>query len=257
MHQSPTQPMSHLFTLDDTTTINYTLHWPYLENPSNTTFVGHSQIDICRCPRPDLPPQGDVEPGHIYNRYQCLGPEVQFQSGEQELWVLQEAHGTINMLRPATAEEAERRKEIHDNTTPTVYQIHNFILLAGPCPRGRYQAYAMQKWLQGLSTLARRNISSLSLLIQPYEEDCLDKPTQQAYAELAKYISQHLPRFKTLCLHIGDYGWRLRSAVVEFSILFDMEHVKIVVWGKVYGEENEECENASAFLELMSRVPEA
>ncbi|EDU49306.1 hypothetical protein PtrSN002B_001838 [Pyrenophora tritici-repentis] len=249
--------MSHPSEVDDITTINYILHWPYLENPSNTTFVGHSQIDICRCPRPDLPPQDELEPGHIYTRYKCLGPEVQFKSGDEELWVLQEAHGPINMLRPATAEEAERRKQIHDDADPSAYQRHNFILLTGPCPRGRYQAYATQKWLESLSASARQNISSLSLLIQSYEEDCLEHFIKQAYTELAKYIVQHLSGFKTLCLHFWNDGWTLWSAVAEFSVIFDMADAKIVIKDDRWFDGYSECADSSAFLGLIYDMDEA
>ena len=256
MHQSPTRPMSQTSTLDDITTINYSLHWPHLENPSNNTFVGHTQIDICRCPRPDLPPQDDVEPGHIYTRYECVGPEVKFKSGEDELWVLHEAHGPINVLRPATAEEADRRKQIHDDADPTSYQGHNFILLTGPCPRGRYQAHATQMWLQGLGTLARQNVSSLSLLIQPYEEDCSIHLIKGAYSELANYILDHVSGLKALYLYICNDGWSLLSAATEFSIIFDLDDVKIVLRDNRSDKENRDCKDARAFLELVTKITE-
>jgi hypothetical protein len=252
MCRSASQPMPHLSTPSNITTINYTLEWIYLENPSNTTFVGQTQIDICRCPRPDLSPQDDKEPGHIYIRYKCMGPEVCFKTIEEELWVLQAPHGPINMLRPATMEERERRKEIHDDADPTAYAGGNFLFLTGPCPRGRYQAYATQKWLESLSDLARQHVSHLSLLIQPYEEDSSDEHAKRAYADLAEYILHHLPVFKRLSLNIWDDEMRTRSAASEFGILLHKEAVEIVVgcgWGR---GESKRYSNARAFLEAMN-----
>jgi hypothetical protein len=252
MYRSAGQPMPHLSTPTDITTINYTLEWPYLENPSNTTFVGETQIDICRCPRPDLPPLTEKEPGHIYTRYKCMSPEVRFKTGEEELWVLQAPHGPINMLRPATQGEKERRKEIREGVDPTVYAGRNFLFLTGPCPRGRYQAYATQKWLESLSPSARQHVSCLSLLVQPYEEDCSDEHTRRAYTDLAEYTLHHLPGIKTFCINIWDHEMRTRSAASEFGILLHKDDTEIVVgcgWGrgdtKRYG-------NARAFLEAMN-----
>jgi hypothetical protein len=244
--------MPHLSTPSDITTINYALAWPYLENPSNTTFVGQTQIDICRCPRSDLPPQDDKEPGHIYTRYTCVGPEVSFKTREEELWVLQAPHGPINMLRPATVEEKERRKGIHDNTGPTVYAERNFLFLTGPCPRGRYQAYATQKWLGSLSPPARQHISCLSLIVQPYEEDSSDDQTRRAYADLAEYILHRLPGFKVLCLNIWDDEMRTRSAASEFGILLYKDDVKVVVGCGWWRGETETYASARAFQEAMN-----
>jgi hypothetical protein len=252
MYRSAGQPMPHLSTPSDITTINYDLEWLYLENPSNTTFVGQPQIDICRCPRPDLPPQNDKEPGHIYTRYRCIGPEVRFKSTEEELWVLQAPHGPINMLRPATQGEKERRKEIHDDADSAAYAGRNLLFLAGPCPRGRYQAYATQKWLESLSDLARQHVSYLSLLVQPYEEDCSDEHTQRAYADLAEYILHYLPGFKTLSLNIWDDEMRTRSATSEFDILLHKEDVEIVVGSGWRRGETERYSNTRAFLEAMN-----
>lgn len=246
--------MPHLSTPHDITTINYTLEWPHLENPSNTTFVGPTQIDICRCPRPDLPPQDDREPGHIYTRNKCAGPDVIFKTGEGELWVLQAPHGPINMLRPATKEEKERRNEIHDDAEPTAYEGRNLLFLTGPCPRGRYQAYATHKWLESISVSARQHVSRLSLLVQPYEEDASDAATRRAYSELSEYILQHLPGFKTLCLNIWDDEMRLYSAASEFSILLHRDGIKLIVRCNWWGGESREYNNARAFLEAMTTV---
>ncbi|KAF1946474.1 hypothetical protein EJ02DRAFT_336150 [Clathrospora elynae] len=246
--------MLHLSTPDHITTINYTLSWPHLENPSNTTFAGQTQIDICRCPRPDLPPQDAKEPGHIYTRYICEGPEVHFEPPGEELWVLQAPHGPINMLRPATREERERRKGIHDDAEPTVYEGRNFLFLTGPCPRGRYQAYATQKWLESLQTTARAQISQLSLLVQPYEEDASDEISRRVYADLAAYILQHLSNFILLCLNIWDDEMRSPSAASEFSILLHKEHVRIVVGLGWLKGETKDYDSVRPFLEAMAEM---
>ncbi|KAF1839619.1 hypothetical protein BDW02DRAFT_2664 [Decorospora gaudefroyi] len=238
----------------DIVTINYTLEWPYLENPSNTTFVGQTQIDICRCPRSDLPAQDHKEPGHIYTRYQCLGPEVRFKSVEEELWVLQTPYGPINMLRPATNEERERRNEVHMNAEPSAYADKSFLFLTGPCPRGRYQAFATLKWLENLPSAARTYISSLSLLIQPYEEDCSLDASDRAHAELAEYIVQHLPNFRKLCLNFWDDEMALRSSASGFKILLQQEDVEIAVGCSWWRGEVKRYSNSSAFLEALDTL---
>jgi hypothetical protein len=255
MYRSPNQPRPHLSTPDDITTINYTLDWPHLENPSNTTFVGQTQIDICRCPRSDLPSQDDKEPGHIYTRSKCIGPEVRFRTEEEELWVLQAPYGPINMLRPATNEEKERRNQVHEAAEPTAYGNRNFLFLTGPCPRGRYQAYATQKWLESINSSAREHISCLSLLVQPYEEDCTQEGTKGAYSELAEYILHHLKGFKKLYLNIWDDEMRFSSAASEFSTLLHRDGVKIIVVCTWWSGETREYSNARAFLEVMNTLP--
>ena len=236
----------------DITTINYTLEWPHLENPSNTTFAGPIQIDICRCQRADLPPQSDAEPGHIYTRFKCVGPEVRFKIAQEELWVLQAPHGAINMLRPATQEEQDRRQRIPDNTNhPTVYKDRKLLFLTGPCPRGRYQAYATQKWLERLHPDVRKNVSHLCLLIQPYEEDCSDETTKRAYAEMARYILQQVPGLMALQLFICDKNMGASTAASEFSILLRNENTMIVVAHGGWGGENREYSDASTFLDAM------
>ncbi|KAJ4365801.1 hypothetical protein N0V83_008422 [Neocucurbitaria cava] len=252
MYRSAGNPRPHISTPDDITTINYTLEWPYLENPSNTTFAGPTQIDICRCPRPDLPKQHEQKPGHIYTRYQCCGPKVRFHSPEEELWVLQAPHGPINMLRPATREEIERRLEIHSQAEPAAYAGRNFLFLTGPCPRGRYQAYAALQFLKSLSPEMRKYIVCLSLLIQPYEEDCSDELSKQAYANLADYILHHLSSFRTLYLNIWDDEMRLRKAASEFHLLLHKEDAKIVLGCSWWRGEVKEYSNVKPFLEAMT-----
>ncbi|KAI4627377.1 uncharacterized protein J4E87_003940 [Alternaria ethzedia] len=247
--------MPHLSTTDNVTTINYTLEWPHFENPSNTTFAGQTQIDICRCPRSDLPSQDSREPGHIYTRSKCVGPEVRFKTRKEELWVLQSAHGPVNMLRPATKEEKERRNQVHEDAEPTVYERRTFLFLSGPCPRGRYQAFATQKWLESIGPSARQHVTSLSLLVQPYEEDCSAQATQRAFAELAYYILEHLTGFKTLCLNIWDDEMSLWGAASEFSILLHRDDVKIIVGCILWSGETREYSNARAFFEAMTTPP--
>lgn len=251
MYRNGRTPMVHPSTPANIATINYTLSWPHLENPSNTTFVGSTQIDICRCPRSDLPQENSEEPGHIYTRYKCVGPEVTFTPPEKELWVLQAPHGPLNMLRPATEEERERCRQIHDDTDPTTYSKFNLLFLSGPCPRGRYQAYATLHFLKSLQPAAQQRVSELSLLLQPYEEDCSEHITAQMYGELAEFIIQKLPGFKKLHLSFWDDEMKLRSAASQFSILLHKAGVKIVVgcsWGKC---KVKEYDNVRHFLEDM------
>ncbi|KAL6171869.1 hypothetical protein ACJQWK_02867 [Exserohilum turcicum] len=233
MCPSVDRPMPHLSLPDNVTTINYALDWPHLENPSNTTFAGQSQIDICRCPRADLSPQKASEPGHIYTRFRCVGPAVHFKTADDLLWVLDAPRGPLNMLRPATSDEHNRRRRIHDAADPAAYQDATFLFLTGPCPRGRYQAYATRTWLQSLSPLARGHVSSLCLLIQPYEEDGSDDATRRAYAHLADYIVHTVPALKALYLYVCPNGMRMWNAAREFSILLrsNDHNTKIIVAG--------------------------
>ncbi|KAG9192377.1 hypothetical protein G6011_11111 [Alternaria panax] len=159
------------------------------------------------------------------------------------------------MLRPATKEEKKRRDELHDDAEPTAYESRNFLFLTGPCPRGRYQAYATHRWLESISVSARQHVSCLSLLVQPYEEDASDAATRRAYSELSEYILRYLPRFKTLCLNIWDDEMTLYSAASEFSILLHRDDVKITVGCNRWKGETREYNNARAFLEAMTRVP--
>lgn len=222
---------------DDVTTINYTLEWPYLENPSNTTFAGLTQIDICRCGAKNT----DLE--HIYTRYRCPRPTVRFSPPGEELWVLQAPLGQVNMLRPANTEEIQRREEIRETAQPNAYAGRNMLLLTGPCPRGRYQAYATLQYLRSLPPSARENIEYLSLLIQPYEEDCSDDQGGRAYIELARYILEEVPAFKSLYLNI--WGEESRIGAREFAMLLWREGVTIVI---NWGESREEYTEITSFL---------
>lgn len=227
---------------DNVTTINYTLSWPHLDNPSNTTFAGSTQIDLCVCPRRGIcNEEGQYEP-HIYQRYHCYGPKVHLNPSGQGLWLLQTAHGQFNILHPASATELECRpkvailrtsKQIHNEALPLLYQNRNFLFLTGPCPRGRYQAFATLRWLQGLSSRARENVETLSLLVQPYEEDCLVNNASDSYAKLATYIKECVPGFKCLCLNVcvGD----AHQTMNVFECVLQREGTSIVV-RKHYGD---------------------
>jgi hypothetical protein len=225
----------------DVTTINYTLTWPHLENPSNTTFAGPTQIDICRCG------STNTDLGHIYTRYSCPRPEISFASPNDELWVLQAPLGQINLLRPATEEEFERRREVRDGAEPSAYAGKNFLLLSGPCPRGRYQAFATLQFLRSLSSEARQHVEYISLLIQPYEEDCCDDQGGRAYMALARYIVKYLPAFKSLYLNIWGEATRLGSR--DFAMLLWEEGVTVVISWDWWGESAEEYTDVDAFLE--------
>lgn len=225
----------------DVTTINYTLEWPHLENPSNTTFAGPTQIDICRCT------SNNIDLGHIYTRYSCSFPKISFASSEDELWVLQAPLGQINLLRPATDKELERRKEVSKGAEPNAYAGKNFLLLSGPCPRGRYQAFATLQFLQSLSLEARKHVEYLSLLIQPYEEDCCDDQGGRAYIALARYIIEELPAFKSLYLNIWGEATRVGSR--DFSMVLWKEGVTIVINWDWWGESAEKYTDVDAFLD--------
>lgn len=228
---------------DDITTINYRLEWPYLRDSSNTTFAGPTQIDPCFCPLGAFESRNQyhkeeneqLEP-HIYTRYKCCGPEVHFASPGETLWVLQEALGQFNILRPATTAEVKSRassailrvcKQIHGEAHPFLYRGRNFIFLTGPCPRGRYQAYATLQWLKQLGTIARANVESISLLVQPYEEDCNIKDVKKSYAELGAFICEQLPQFKWL--HLETCNERVHYTASVFSQLLERKGVGIVI----------------------------
>lgn len=225
---------------DNVTTINYTLEWPHLENPSNTTFAGPTQIDICRCGGKNI----DLE--HIYTRYRCPRPKVRFTSPGEELWVLQAPLGQVNLLRPANEEEIQRSEEIGATAEPSAYAGKIFLLLTGPCPRGRYQAYATLQYLRSLPAAARHNVEYLSLLIQPYEEDCSDDQGGRAYIELARYILEEVPAFKSLYLNI--WGEETRIGAREFAMLLWRDGVTIVVNWDWWGESSEEYTEINSFL---------
>jgi hypothetical protein len=225
----------------DVTTINYTLEWPHLENPSNTTFAGPTQIDICKCG----PNNSDL--GHMYTRYSCARPDIRFASPNDELWVLQAPLGQVNLLRPANDEEVQRRNEIGNGDDPTAYAGKNFLLLTGPCPRGRYQAYATLQFLKSLSPLARQRVEYLSLLLQPYEEDCVDDQGGRAYLSLAQYILAELPAFKTLSLNI--WGEETRVGSREFAMLLWKYGITITISWDWWSGDAEEYTEAAAFLE--------
>jgi hypothetical protein len=224
----------------DVTTINYTLEWLHLENPSNTTFSG-AQFDICRCG------PNNTDLGHLYTRSYCSRPIVRFVPPEEPLWVLQAPLGQVNLLRPANFEEIQRRKEITPTAEPTAYAGKNFLLLTGPCPRGRYQAYATIEFLRSLSPLARENVEYLSLLIQPYEEDCSNDQGGRAYVALAHYILEKVPSFKTLYLNI--WGEETRIGSREFAMLLWREGITIVInWDWWSSESVEEYTDVATFL---------
>jgi hypothetical protein len=221
---------------EDVTTINYTLSWSYLDSPSNTTFAGPTQIDFCSCPREDIDHKEGEHELHIYTRYKCAGPEVHFNTLSQGLWILHTAHGQFNILRPATQAELEDRpsvailqvsKQLQEEALPFMYRNRDFFFITGPCPRGRYQAYATLQWLRQLRPQARAGIEILSLLMQPYEEDCNVTDVEGSYSELAAYIHVHLPSFRWLCLDVWDDD--VYQAAHVFLRLFERDQVGIVV----------------------------
>lgn len=259
---------------ENVTTINYTLEWPHLENPSNTTFAGPTQIDLCTCPcaitseeasedtgedtedsEEDVKDPKDQHGPHVYTRQRCLGPVVRFKVPREGLWVLEAAHGQFNILRPATNDELadwpsaallRTCRQVHDEALPYLYRDRDFFFLTGPCPRGRYQAYATLRWLQQLSAEARANVEIFSLLVQPYEEDCNIAEVEESYAELGAYVRDHLPRFKWLCLDVWDQ--EVYQAAKVFVGLFDKQGTGIVVRQPQRGDEVDVFITRESFL---------
>ncbi|KAK7193061.1 hypothetical protein DPSP01_007596 [Paraphaeosphaeria sporulosa] len=251
---------------ENETTINYTLKWNWLENPSNTTFGGVPQIDLCRCPREKPRTTNIKTKDHMYTRYKCHGPEVKFASGWEDLWVPSQAYansGQINFLRPATQEELSRRpsgnilstnKTIYEEALPVLYRGRNFLFVTGPCPRGRYQAYATQRFFAGLSLFARVHITGFSLNILPHEEDCQTEDITKAYRDLAEWVQHNLPLFQVLGLNL--WHPRLTSMAKVFECLLQRNGVKIELdRGQNDGwvEEVEDVEGFRAYLSAGSR----
>ncbi|KAF2641262.1 hypothetical protein P280DRAFT_398328, partial [Massarina eburnea CBS 473.64] len=201
---------------ETTTYINYSLDWPWFENPSNTTFNGTYQLDLCRCPQnPQKPRTSNRETeDHIYSRFKCYGPEVRFKSAREDLWVPGDAYGSsgqINFPRPGLRWEVGDEpasgllmtcRQVYHEAVGSLYRGRNLCFLTGPCPRGRYQAYATQHFLTRLSSSARSHVTALSIIALPYEEDANPKDVVAAYMDLAIYIRQNLSAFETLNLSI-------------------------------------------------------
>ncbi|KAF2444103.1 hypothetical protein P171DRAFT_335051, partial [Karstenula rhodostoma CBS 690.94] len=199
---------------ENDTVINYALKWNWLENPSNTTFGGVPQIDLCRCPRQKPRTMNIKTKDHMYTRHKCHGPEVKFNSGQEDLWVPSQAYANseqINFLRPARDEELSKRpnanilstnRMIYEEALPILYRGRNFMFITGPCPRGRYQAYATQRFFARLSTFARVYVTAFSLNVLPHEEDCRSEDVPRAYGDLAEWVQHNLPSFQMLRLNL-------------------------------------------------------
>ncbi|KAF2008203.1 hypothetical protein P154DRAFT_400411, partial [Amniculicola lignicola CBS 123094] len=191
---------------DPVTTINYKLEWPNLETPSDTTFTPH-QLDRCQCSGYPEAKDADEDSWHVYTRYRCEPPKVHISARNEKLWLLQETCGVFNILRPASKRERRSQprasflrvsKLIYEEATPLLYRDRNFIFLSGPCPRGRYQAYASEAWLSRLSPLVQSHITDLTLIRQHFEEDCRDDDAQIVYESLSRFILEYFPGFRTL-----------------------------------------------------------
>ncbi|KAF2685695.1 hypothetical protein K458DRAFT_270664, partial [Lentithecium fluviatile CBS 122367] len=246
---------------EDVTTINYTLTWTYLENPSNTTFAGIQQIDLCRCPQQSPHTSSSPTEDHIYTRYKCAGPDITFKGGKEDLWVLSPAYiesGQINFLRPAERWEVEGRpcgnvlstcRAVYEEALPILYRGRNFLFLTGPCPRGRYQAYATQTFLERLNPLARSHVTAVSLIAQSYEEDCSVNDVGRAYADLVRYLGQSVPGFTTLCLNVWDE--RLVGAARECRRILETGAIEICLVRDPRGGMAVTCGDVEGFLEAL------
>lgn len=247
---------------ENETVINYDLKWNWLENPSNTTFGGVPQIDLCRCPRQKPRPTNTKPKNHMYTRYKCHGPEVQFKGGREVLWVPSQTYansGQINFLRPASEEELSRRpngnilsacKTVYEEALPILYRGRNFLFITGPCPRGRYQAYATQRFFAGMSLFSRVHVTGFSLNILPHEEDCQVEDIAQAYGDLATWVRNNLPSFRNLGLNL--WHSRLASTSKVFEDLLQKHDVRIDL---DRGQDDgwvEEVEDAESFRAALS-----
>lgn len=242
---------------DSETVINYALRWNWLENPSNTTFGGVPQIDLCRCPRQKPRTGNSKTKDHMYTRYKCHGPEVKFKNGREDLWVPSQAYansGPINFLRPAREEELSRRpnanitrtcKAIYKEALPILYRGRNFLFVTGPCPRGRYQAYAAQKFFARLSIIARAHITACSLTILPHEEDCRKEDVIPSYGHLGAWVQGNLPSFEMLGIKL--WNSHLADTVKIFENLFQRDGVVIELERGQQDGWVEEIEDAESF----------
>ncbi|KAF2018359.1 hypothetical protein BU24DRAFT_449818 [Aaosphaeria arxii CBS 175.79] len=218
---------------EEITTINYALDWPFFEHPSSTTFTAH-QVDRCRCPQQSSRRTNTRTEDHIYTRYVCHGPEVQFATRSRSLWVLEKPGPAFNILRPASQDEKERRpdagiisvnKTIYRETIPLLYRQRNFLFLTSICSRGRYQAYATQQWLSLHTAYARSQITSISLLCQENEEDCRLRDVAMSYVNFSKFALRHLVNFQSLCLNV----WSSDIPLYPFAMLFHRPEMRIYV----------------------------
>ncbi|KAF2175604.1 hypothetical protein K469DRAFT_66085 [Zopfia rhizophila CBS 207.26] len=248
---------TYLLCLDsenEITTINYDLAWPYLQNPTSTTFTYH-QLDMCSCPGPASQGSTGKHGDHIYTRYVCEGPEVQIVPKNKPLWVLQQPNGPLNILRPATKKELDRRpsanivranKLIYREATPLLYRGRKFRFLTGHCPRGRYQAYATQTLLSRMSTFTQEQITDLSLIYQQHEEDCRWQDVKKAYVSLARFILSNLPHCRTLHILKCASG----DGLGPFCKLFRREDMRILV-RKHDANEEVECFEKEQFVRCI------
>jgi hypothetical protein len=242
---------------ENETVINYALRWNWLDNPSNTTFGGVPQIDLCRCPRQKPRTKNIKTEDHMYTRYKCYGPEVKFNSGREDLWVPSQAYANskqINFLQPARAEDLNRRpnanilstsRRIYQEALPTLYRGRNFLFITGPCPRGRYQAYATQRFFAGLSTFARAHLTAFSLTVLPHEEDCRAEDVPRAYEDLAVWIQRNLPSIQTLGISL--WHPRMASAPQAFEHLFQNNGFRIELDRRQEDGWVEEIEDVESF----------
>ena len=249
---------------EDVTTINYDLRWNWLENPSNTTFAGAQQIDLCRCPQQQQRTHNAPTEDHIYTRYKCHGPEVRFKSAREDLWMLSADYarsGQINFLSPATASELRRRpnanilstcKMVYQEAVPFLYRGRNLLFLSGPCPRGRYQAYATQNFLTRLTHLARSHITTLSIIALNYEEDCRVDDVGGAYFNLAAYIEQSLVSFRTLCFNLWDE--RLKDLACLLCGVFLKSGTSICLGTDPVSGSIVECKDPHSYAVALRRV---
>ena len=166
--------------------------------------------------------------------------------------------GPFNFLRPAEAAEkraqrpglqvARTCKAVCDEVLPYLYRGRSFLLLTGPCPRGRYQAYATRVWLQRLSRVARQSVGALAVICQKYEEDCDLSGAVRAYRELGEYVVDRLPGLEVLNVCMAD---AVQRPVLEFARLCGTRGMRLRVERDWKSGNVVEFEHADALLRQM------
>lgn len=121
-----------------------------------------------------------------------------------------------------------------------------FQFVSGPCPRGRYAAYAASTFFARLSPRARRCVTGLEVLVVPHEEDWNAEDVPRAYGELAAWVGRDLQGFEMLRVVLFDE--KLAEAVGAFEGLFEKKGVKVCVQR---GKTVEECDDAERFWNVL------
>jgi hypothetical protein len=102
------------------------------------------------------------------------------------------------------------------------------------------------RWFVLLNPQARENITAVSLLLQPYEEDCLTAGVEASYTELAVYMRNCMPGLEVLYLDVSDK--EIYRAASAFFLLFERKGMKIEVRRRFQASEVEEFYCKEVFM---------